>query len=415
MFWLDRVKTGVCTVKKAEIFSEMTEIMSNQAENLKTIRFRALIAALCGMALFIGCSKKPPRVYKVAYTKPNSAEQMVNGSAMIGAGGGDWVNTSESGRYLVKSTMNGVSASTEYHLGPGDELEIRVWQLLELDQSDVQRPIIDDQGQIYLTVLNKVQAEGLTIEQLRQHLAERLVQEFIKNPEISITVTKYRSKEVVVLGSVRKPGTVYLRTDNASLLDVISLADGITNNPAPNIEILRNAGNADPSTWNSASPQTYFHRDVVPVSSLYAEGGSQNNPVIFPGDVVKINNSEEGYVYVSGEVMQPGTKPYRRPLGIMQAITSSGGLNTIAEEKEIKIVRRLSSGHEQTIMVDLKKVRLGEHRNIQLAQNDLVVVPYNPDKKFWHDIGSFFRAGVNTGVTVGYDAARGQPSGGGGF
>lgn len=390
--------------------------MVKQINNRNKNRFKLIIAALCCVGLLVGCSsKKPPRVYKVAYSKPNSSEHLKNGSKAGGNTGSGWVNTSESGRYLVKSNVNSVTASAEYHLGPGDELEIQVWQLLELDQANVQRPKIDDQGQIYLTVLNKVQAEGLTVEQLRQHLAERLIKEYIKNPEISVTVTKYHSKEVVVLGSVRKPGAVYLRTDNASLLDVISLADGITNNAAPNIEILRGAGSADPATWNSSEPQTYFHRDVVPVSRLYAEGGSQNNPVIYPGDVVRINNSEEGFVYVSGEVTQPGTKPYRRPLGIMQAITSSGGLNTIAEGKEVKIVRRLSNGHEQTIMVDLEKVQSGEHRNIQLAQNDLVVVPFNPDKKFWHDLGSFFRMGVNTGVTVGYDAARGQPSGGSSF
>ena len=387
--------------------------MVTQKHNPGKNRRLQVIIAICTMAFIVGCSQKPPRVYKVAYTKPNSAERIESGTTELGSDNhSQWVSTSESGRYLVKASAENGVASTEYHLGTGDELEVRIWQLLELDRATMQSPMVDDQGQIHLSVLNKVQAEGLTVEQLRQDLITRLAQEYIKNPEVSISVTKYRSKEVVVLGSVRKPGVAYLQTDNASLLDVISLADGITNNAAPNVEILRGAGHADPTTWHSDSPQTYFHRDVVPVSNLYAEDGSQINPVIFPGDVIKIRSATEGYIYVSGEVMQPGTKPYRRPLSILQAITSSGGLNTIAEEKECKVVRRLSTGHEQTILVDLEKVKSGEHRNIQLAQNDLVVVPYNPDKKFWHDIGSFFRAGVNTGVTVGYDAARGQPAGG---
>jgi polysaccharide export outer membrane protein len=389
------------------------EIMANKKNHPNNNRLARLITALCLTAVLAGCSQKSPRVYKVAYAKPNSAKRIENGTQTQEATSkSQWVNTTESGRYLIKSTVGSVSPSWEYHLGPGDELEIQIWQLLEFNQSDFQRVRVDDQGQIYLTVLNKVQAEGLTIEQLRQDLVRRLSIEFIKNPEISVAVTKFRSKEVVVLGEVRSPGKVYLKTNNASLLDVISLANGVTNSAAPNIEILRGASQADLVTWNTDSPQTYFHRDVVPISTLYAEGGTQNNPIIFPGDVVKIRSSSEGYVYVSGEVIKPGTKPYRRPLNIMQAITSSGGFNTIAEEKEVKIIRRLSSGHEQTIMVDFKKVRSGEHQNIQLAQNDLVIVPYNPDKKFWHDIGSFFRATVNTGVTVGYDAARGQPSGG---
>jgi len=254
--------------------------MANQTNNPNRNCLIGLITALCCVALLVGCSKKPPRIYKVAYTKPHSAERIKNATQTRGSDAEPgWVNMSESGRYLVKSTADSVSASWEYHLGPGDKLEIRIRQLLELDRVDVQRPRIDDQGQIYLTVLNKVQAEGLTVEQLRQNLMERLAKEFIKNPEISVTVTQFRSKEVVVLGQVRRPGTVYLQTDNASLLDVISLADGIANNAAPNIEILRGAGQADPATWNSESPQTYFHRDVVPVSTLYAESGTQNNPI----------------------------------------------------------------------------------------------------------------------------------------
>lgn len=391
----------------------MTQMKANKTNNPIMNRSAGFVTVLCLMAMLFGCSQKSPRVYKVAYATPNSAKRIATGTKTQGAPAKpEWVNATESGRYLVKSTAGSITPSWEYHVGPGDYLEVQIWQLTQFNKANIQQVRIDEQGQIYLTLLNKVQAEGLTVEQLRQNLVKRLENNIIKNPEVSVTIKEFRNKKVVVLGQVRNPGTVYLKTDNASLLDVISLANGITNNAAPNIEILRGASQADPVTWSSDAPQTYFHRDVVPVSTLYAEGGTQNNPIIFPGDVVKIRSSSEGYIYVSGEVTQPGTKPYRRPLNIMQAITSSGGINTIAEEKEIKIIRRLSNGHEQTIMVDLEKVKSGEHQNIQLAQNDLIVIPFNPNKKFWHDIGKFFNATVNTGVSVGYDAARGQPAGG---
>jgi len=256
--------------------------MANKTNYPNRKNLAQIITVLCLVAAIAGCSQKSPRVYKVAYAKPHSAKRIESGTHAQGATSkSQWVNTTESGRYLVKSTAGSVSPSWEYHLGPGDELEIQIWQLLEFNQSNVQRVRVDDQGQIYLTVLNKVQAEGLTIEQLRKDLARRLSSEFIKNPEISVAVTKFKSKEVVVLGEVRSPGKVYLKTNNASLLDVISLANGVTNSAAPNIEILRGASQADPITWNTDSPQTYFHRDVVPISTLYAEGGTQNNPIIF--------------------------------------------------------------------------------------------------------------------------------------
>ena len=43
-------------------------------------------------------------------------------------------------------------------------------------------------------------------------------------------------------------------------------------------------------------------RDIVAVSQLFAEEGSQVNPTIYPGDVVKLRSANEGYIYVSGQV-----------------------------------------------------------------------------------------------------------------
>ena len=153
-------------------------------------------------------------------------------------------------------------------------------------------------------------------------------------------------------------------------------------------------------------------------ASCKAEEGSQVNPIIYPGDVVKLRNATEGFVYVSGQVWQPGAKPYRRPLTVLQAISTAGGFNKIAEERECKIIRQTTQGEELVFYVDVTKIESGEHRNIELAQNDLIVVPIDPEEKFWNDVAGFFHTGVRAGVDMSYNAASdaGIPNNGtGGF
>ena len=103
---------------------------------------------------------------------------------------------------------------------------------------------------------------------------------------------------------------------------------------------------------------------------------------------------------------------------MLQAISTAGGFNKIAEERECKIIRETPQGEELVFYVDVAKVESGEHRNIELAQNDLIVVPINPSKKFWNDVANMFNTGVRAGVDMTYNASSdmGIPNNGtGGF
>ncbi len=392
---------------------EAVAIMAREKQHKKWQNMVTGLTLSLVLIIICGCSSKPPRVYKVAYTAPRGANDFYLSQQQKPADGHHWTNgnVDNVGRSLVKTSTQSIQASNEYHLGPGDEIRVKIWQLLDMDRETSETTKINEQGQIYLPVLNHIQAAGLTTSQLRKEISKRLGQEYLRDPQVEVKVTNYRSKEVVVLGSVGSVGSVYLEKDNATLLDVIGMAGGVRNNAAPNIEILRGAGKADPATWDSTNGKYYFHRDIVPVAKLFAEDGSQVNPLVYPGDVIKISSATEGFIYLSGEVNQPGAKPFNRPLTILQAISSGGGISKIGREQECKVIRRLSNGSEQTIVVDIAKVRSGEHRNILMAQNDLVVVPIDPDEKFWHDLASLFNAGVRTGVDASYNAATGEPTG----
>ena len=114
------------------------------------------------------------------------------------------------------------------------------------------------------------------------------------------------------------------------------------------------------------------------------------------------------------KAMEPGARTFYRPMTILQAVTSAGGATKVAADKKCKIIRRNIDGSEKEITVDLDKIRSGKEENLLLAQNDTVIVPLHPVKKFFEDINQMFKRGMNAGVSVTYDAAEtmGIPSGG---
>lgn len=389
-----------------------------------------LFGILCLLVTCWGCSTKPPRVYRVAYSYSNPASQPSTKNSLAGPYNSSNTVFAAPGQAMplapqtpclqaprrIPAQMTGphnVAAADQYHIGPGDILEVRVSQLLDLDREALLYLEVDRQGQIYMPLLNHVPVAGMTCAQTRHELMARLGREFIRDPKVGVTVKNYRSKEIVVMGTVGRPGLQALQSDSATLLDVISRAGGIRPHAAPDIEILRGGynsmwgeyvGGPDFSSWAARQIAPGAKREIVPVSRLFAGPGKQLNPNIYPGDVVNVLSGREGFIYVSGEVEQPGAKNFHRPLSLLQALTCAGGTTNIAKEKECKIIRRHSDGSEEVMIVDLKKVRQGKEKNIILAQNDTIIVPVHGVKKFFDELDQLIKRGVNTGVDVTYDA-----------
>ena len=375
-----------------------------------------LALGLLGWPGLLGCQSASPRVYKVAYSFGRSDQR-----TPMQEGFESPHNYSDSTQNFLPNDysapgLDGFASmppgqpqesATLYHIGVGDILSIKVFQLLEVNREESLRVEVDPAGNVYLPVLEHVSTAGLTCTQLRDELVLRLGREFIRDPKVDVTIIQHHSKEVMVLGAVRRPGPVALRTDCAPLLDVISYAGGVGHNTAPDIEILRGVYKSNKSknigAWAQAD-QGQVQRDSVSISELFGPNGARVNLMIYPGDVVKIPSGSEGYVYLSGEVKQPGAKSFRRPLNILQAITCAGGTTDVAADKKCKIVRRLPSGVERVVVVDLKKIRSGEQENLLLAQNDIVMVPVDPVRKFFEDINDMIKRGVNVGMDVTYDA-----------
>lgn len=116
-----------------------------------------------------------------------------------------------------------IPAGPTYVIGPGDLLDIDVWQNTELTFRGL--PVRPD-GKISLPLLNDVQAAGLTAMQLADSITEKL-KSYVKNPQVTVVVTQVNSQRYYVLGEVMHPG-VFPLLPGLTALQAVSSAGGFT-------------------------------------------------------------------------------------------------------------------------------------------------------------------------------------------
>jgi polysaccharide export outer membrane protein len=143
-------------------------------------------------------------------------------AATNAAGSSDPVSSGEIAAAVAAPAIATVAVDPrDYRIGPEDVLDIQVWKNPDLSRDRV--PVRPD-GKVSLPLVNDIQVAGLTAEQLRAQLTQRLVK-FLEAPEVSVIVREVHSIKVSVHGNVNMAGQYEVRSE-ATVLDMISRAQG---------------------------------------------------------------------------------------------------------------------------------------------------------------------------------------------
>ena len=105
-------------------------------------------------------------------------------------------------------------------IGAEDTLLIQVWREPELTRPVLVRP----DGKISLPLVREIQAAGRTPDQLAADL-QKALGEYIKNPEVTVTVNQVNSKKYYVTGEVGRTGAFPLVVPTR-VLDALTVAGG---------------------------------------------------------------------------------------------------------------------------------------------------------------------------------------------
>lgn len=110
----------------------------------------------------------------------------------------------------------------EYRIGVGDKLGIRVFQVPDLTFDALS---VDTSGNIQMPLIGAVRAAERTSGELSADIATRLSAQYLRNPQVTVTVTEAASQKITVDGAVTKPG-VYEMRGSTSLLQAVAMAEG---------------------------------------------------------------------------------------------------------------------------------------------------------------------------------------------
>lgn len=257
------------------------------------------------------------------------------------------VNNDEADK--ANAVANDVTLTKIYRVGPNDVLDIRI-----NDSSAPQSTLftVTSSGTLeHPLLVEPLHVGGLTVEEIGSRLeAELKRRALIDDPKVLVGVRDYASHTILVSGLVKDSGTKILRREAIPLYVVIADAQPLPE--AARVTVVRNESN-----------QTF---------EIELGHATDMNLLVRPGDVISLLPNVTQFVYIGGEVRQPGEKTYRRGLTLTQAIIAAGGLTPKA--KEVRLGRDDGKGFLVVTRYKLKEIESGKVQDPLVKPGDRITI-----------------------------------------
>jgi polysaccharide export outer membrane protein len=260
------------------------------------------------------------------------------------------------------------AADDRYRIGPGDVLDIRIFNRPNLSRDAVR---VEGNGMIRMPLIEmEIQAACKTEGELAKEIAGRYLK-FYRNPQVDVFVKEYRSVTVAIIGFVNEQGRFQLQR-RIRLLELLTYARGPSEKAGQTINIVHSAPSIPCQPVDSTAGDLATAFSSYKLSDTLA-GKPQANPYLQAGDIVTLPEAEQ--VYVVGNVLSPRAIPLSEPVTLTQAIAMAGGIAKDSKKDKIRIVRQEpGSQTRKEIMVDLIAIEKKRAEDIALLPNDIVNV-----------------------------------------
>jgi polysaccharide biosynthesis/export protein len=161
--------------------------------------------------------------------------------------------------------------STDYRIGPGDALQIYVWQHPDLSVTIPVRP----DGKISTPLVEDLVAVDKTPHRLARDI-ETALSEYVRTPQVNVIVTNPANafNQVKIIGQVKSPGSLPFRA-GMTVMDAILQVGGLSEFAAGNRATLVRTGDDGKQ-----------QRIKVKLNDLINKGRVETNVLLRPGDMV---------------------------------------------------------------------------------------------------------------------------------
>lgn len=245
-----------------------------------------------------------------------------------------------------------------YRVGPRDLLEIRVFEMPELN---VERRVSED-GTISLPPLADLAVAGLNEAEVALKLKTLLESKYAQRATVEVSVKEFRSRPISVIGAVKQPGSLAF-SGRWTLLEALTAAGGIDENHGSVLYVLRRA---DDGLSDQVS---------IALDDLLVRADPRVNIPLLANDLINVPTAVEVTIYCLGAVVRPGALPFKSTerITLLAAIARAGGLTDRAAMK-IHVKRADAAAGSPELEADYKRILAGKDADLELRQGDVVIV-----------------------------------------
>lgn len=247
-----------------------------------------------------------------------------------------------------------VPIGPDYKINSGDKLLITIWG----NVNDSFSADVDERGAVTMPKIGVVSIAGLTISQAKTMLYNRLMNVFVTDFNIDLTVKEIGSIKVYLLGDFNKPGA-YTVLANTSLYDAIFIGGGATNGGSlRKIELVRNG----------------YTIKTVDLYNFVLTGSKKNDIPLKSGDVIKVPPIGR-IVAISGNVNRPGIYELKTETELSDFMGLAGGITPTSYLQRIQIERKQKNIEQTAIDINYADyLKQKAYKPIYLQNLDFITV-----------------------------------------
>ena len=291
------------------------------------------------------------------------------------------------------------AAAVPYRIGAGDVLQITVWDHPELAAAQGAAPqgtsraadpvagfVVDPRGNLSFPFAGDVPVAGLTADAAQARVTAALSRVY-RNPQVTLRVASFRSKQVYIDGEVRTPGAQPVNDVPMTLYEALGRAGGLSQT-------------ADQSRMTLVRDGTTYPLDL---SRMLRHGRNPADVVLAAGDLLHVPARSDYGVYVMGEVNKPTLAlPLRDGrLTLSDALSQAGSMNAgTADAAQMFVIRGSGTDSPQVFHLDARSpVSMVLANEFELQPKDIVYVDGNGLVRFSRVL-SLLLPGVNTSAAA---------------
>lgn len=270
-----------------------------------------------------------------------------------------------------------------YRIGPGDVLDIRVFNRPQLSREAVR---VDGRGAIRMPLIDEeIMAACKTENEVASEIATRYLK-YQRNPQVDVFIKEYQSQPVAIIGAVSSPGRFQLQR-RVRLLELLTFAGGPDVRAGRTVNVVRTEPGLVCETASEVVGETSESGLVSYNLSETLRGEARANPYMRPGDIISLPDAEQAFIV--GNVLNPKTIVLNEPVTVSRAIAMAGGVMPDTKSNRVRVIRQSPGGAGKTeIIVDLKAIEKRRAEDVALQAGDIVDVPTSGGKRFLRTIVS---------------------------